>query len=394
MQEELEKQNSNKDMLKNLLAKKFKIELSKTSFAFSKKDYNEDVLGKVMNEDKFKEEITKLNKVIQNVWVRKKENDEIKITKKTLSFTIFSLVAIFISVFLLTTIQTNNEYCQEHIFTNETVQRYYLCSDVINGTIPSNMTYYNMEDPNFKFADHPLLKINTVSNDITYFISFSLITAAFLVLCFLTIQNYKRNIKTFRSIQSLIEEDLNEYISINNEQYVGVMEFHYDPSSMSIEITVFKTNGFDDEEAVDKEDDKKEEINVRTERNSVRMTEPPSTNNKEKARRIAREKFRKMESGQEKENLKDIEKDIINNDMSQILDKSDIGLKRDSKLDVTVTPETSRTKYDETNTDLSIINVPSPKKIEIVEPSVKGSKTKTESKLANKFRKTKEKDNN
>ena len=119
-----------------------------------------------------------------------------------------------------------------------------------------------MEDPNFKFADHPLLKINTVSNDITYFISFSLITAAFLVLCFLTIQNYKRNIKTFRSIQSLIEEDLNEYISINNEQYVGVMEFHYDPSSMSIEITVFKTNGFDDEEAVDKEDDKKEEINV------------------------------------------------------------------------------------------------------------------------------------
>ena len=120
MQEELEKQNSNKDMLKNLLAKKFKIELSKTSFAFSKKDYNEDVLGKVMNEDKFKEEITKLNKVIQNVWVRKKENDEIKITKKTLSFTIFSLVAIFISVFLLTTIQTNNEYCQEKIFTNKT----------------------------------------------------------------------------------------------------------------------------------------------------------------------------------------------------------------------------------------------------------------------------------
>ena len=256
------------------------------------------------------------------------------------------------------------------------------------------MTYYNMEDPNFKFADHPLLKINTVSNDITYFISFSLITAAFLVLCFLTIQNYKRNIKTFRSIQSLIEEDLNEYISINNEQYVGVMEFHYDPSSMSIEITVFKTNGFDDEEAVDKEDDKKEEINVRTERNSVRMTEPPSTNNKEKAKRIAKEKFRKMEAEQEKENLNDMSHSISNNDMSQILDKSDIGLKRDSKLDASVAPETSRTKYDETNTDLSIINAPSPKKLEIVEPSVKGSKTKTESKLANKFRKNKEKDNN
>jgi len=395
MQEEIQKQNSNKDMLKNLLAKKFKIELSKTSFAFSKKDYNEDVLGKVMNEDKFKEEINKLNKVIQNVWVRKKENDEIKITKKTLSFTIFSLVAIFISVFLLTTIQTNNEYCQEKIFTNKTIQRYYLCDFNVNGTILPNVTYYNMEDPNFKFADHPNLKLNTVSNDVTYFISFSFITAAFLILCFLTFQNYKRKIKTFRSIQSLIEEDLVEYIKINNEQYVGVMEYEYDPTSMAIDITVLKANGFDDEEAGEKEDDKKgEESNIRTERNSVRMSEPPSTNNKEKAKRIAKEKFRKMEAEQEKENLNDMSHSISNNDMSQILDKSDIGLKRDSKLDASVAPETSRTKYDETNTDLSIINAPSPKKLEIVEPSVKGSKTKTESKLANKFRKNKEKDNN
>lgn len=316
--------NDSSKKIKGLLAKKFQIKLSETAFTFDKKDYNEEILKGVMNIKKFEDLVNGLNKVIESVWRKKKDNDIIKTTKATLGFTLFSLASLVVSIILLIIVQDSkyNEYCQEPSFEENKTQHYYFCQYSNNISTWNDHDkakhFYDMNNVTFQFEpEHQVF----THNDNTFFISFSLMTAGFIIISGLTIQNYKRKIKKFQSINTLIQNNLEEYLKVlNDTTYKNKLEFTYNAEALAIEITVsedFEYEAIEDKE-VEEVNDEKKRMTLKKEKTKDKENEQAIDNQVKHTENNIEEKINKGEK------LKNDEKEVILDNSN--LDNTDLGL--------------------------------------------------------------------
>jgi len=319
--------NDSSKKIKGLLAKKFQIKLSETAYTFDKKDYNEEILKGVMNISQFEDLVNRLNKVLQSVWREKKDNDMNKSKSKTLGFTILALASLFVSIILLMIVQDNkySEYCQEDSFKENVTQHYYFCEYKDNISTWSDQDkakhFYDMNNVTFQFK--PENQVFTL-NDMTFLMSFSLMTIGLFIIFFLTIQNYIRKIKNFQSINMLIKTNLDKYLKeLNDTTYKNKIEFTYDAEALAIEITV--SDDFEHEAIEDKE---VEEVNDEKLRTTIKKEKTKDEENKQdidnQVKHTEKNIEEKINKGNKGEKLKNDEKELILDNSN--LDNTDLAL--------------------------------------------------------------------
>jgi hypothetical protein len=165
---------------------RIEIPCKEVSYTFDKNGYREEFLKGILSKTEFETIVQESSKIMGKSVQKKKENDEVKIPK---FFIILSIIAICFSILYLIT-----------------------------------------------------LSVASKSQNAVALVAFGIfcLTIAAILILILSIFNFCRKIREFKTINVFIKEDLDEYFSQINSKFSGCFEFRFLPTKNLVELVTFK----------------------------------------------------------------------------------------------------------------------------------------------------------
>jgi hypothetical protein len=207
-----------------------KIEISSNlnPYNFDINTYKEERLKNIIKKEDYEKIIKDANNLIYKSLEKKKKNDIIVLP---FYIKIFSLLSIFFSFMYVLCVLV-----QSFDLTNK------------------NLTYYSQ-------MEAPSVYISLV------------------IISLLTILNFIRPLKKFKSVEKFFEENLTNYFNEYNDKYKDVMEFVYNPNKNNLELLIYKEE-FNEGENLDNNNEVENDINISNRSNSNFISENQKKKNK------------------------------------------------------------------------------------------------------------------